>query len=284
MHLSLAVNAGERRVLVRCNDSSITLPVTPTTTAQDLLNSASVVMSEKIDPRIAVLVESFTQLGLERPIRRYEHIRDVLNSWDCDDQNVFFIMPHSQRPEGLLETKGVPKSRPKDSSFIVYHSQKPGKWNKRCVNLRADGQMTVTKKEGDSDATNICHLSDFDIYGPTHKQTKKIRSPKKICFAVKSQQKSTMFLDSAAMNFVHFISTSDWELGDKFYLAVQSWRSWYLVSKLGGKAQKSRKSQQMLSRPCNGRSQCLLPNPPPYQLGDVLATARLRSDSAEFKS
>jgi hypothetical protein len=228
-----AINAGERRILVRCNESSITLPVTPTTTAQDLLNSASVVMSEEIDPRTAVLVESFTQLGLERPIRRYEHVRDVLNSWDHDEQNVFFIMPHSESPEGLLDMKGVPKSKPKDTSFIVYHSQKPGKWNKRCVNLRADGQMTVSKKEGDSDATNICHLSDFDIYGPTHKQMKKIKSPKKVCFAIKSQQKSTMFLDSAAMNFVHFISTNDWELGDRFYFAIQSWRSWYLVSKLG---------------------------------------------------
>lgn len=261
-----AVNAGERRVLVRCNDSSIALPVTPTTTAQDLLNSASVVMSEKIDLRIAILVESFTQLGLERPIRRYEHIRDVLNSWDYDDQNVFFIMPHGERPEGLLEMKGVPKSRPKDTSFIVYHSQKPGKWNKRCVNLRADGQMTVTKKEGDSDATNICHLSDFDIYEPTHKQMKKIRSPKKICFAVKSQQKSTMFLDSAAMNFVHFISTSDWELGDKFYLAIQSWRSWYLVSKLG-------EGQKIQAKPANAIEAMQRPvtassaQSIPYQLG-----------------
>lgn len=261
-----AVNAGERRVLVKCNDSSIALPVTPTTRAQDLLNSASVVMSETIDPRTAVLVESFTQLGLERPIRRYEHIRDVLNSWDHDDQNVFVIMPHSERPEVLLEMKGVPKSRPNDTLFTVYHSQRPGKWNKRCVNLRADGQMTITKKEGDSDGTNICHLSDFDIYGPTHKQIKKIKSPKKICFAIKSQQKSAMFLDSAAMNFVHFVSTSDWELGDRLYLAVQSWRSWYLVSKLG-------EGQNIQAKPANAIEAMQRPGTAssaqsiPYQLG-----------------
>jgi hypothetical protein len=261
-----AVNAGERRVFVRYNNSSIALPVTPTTRAQDLLNSASVVMSETIDPKTAVLVESFTQLGLERPIRRYEHIRDVLNSWDHDEQNVFVITPHSDRPEGLLEMKGVPKFQPKDTSFIMYHSQKPGKWNKRCINLRTDGQMTVSKKEGDSDATNICHLSDFDIYGPTHKQMKKIKSPKKICFVIKSQQKSSMFLDSAAMNFVHFVCTSDWQVGDSFYLAIQSWRSWYLVNKLG-------EGQKMQAKPANAIEAMQRPGTSssgqsiPYQLG-----------------
>ena len=261
-----AVNAGDRRVLVRCNVASIALPVTPTTTAQDLLNSASVVMSESIDPRTAVLVESFTQLRLERPIRRYEHIRDVLNSWDNDEQNVFLIMPHSDRPEGLLEIKSVPKCKPTGASFVVHHSQKPGKWNKRHVNLREDGQMTISKKEGDSDTTNICHLSDFDIYGPTHKQMKRIKSPKKICFAIKSQQKSTMFLDSAAMNFVHFVSTNDWELADKFYLAVQSWRSWYLVSRLG-------EGQRIHAKPVNAIEAMQRPGTAssahsiPYQLG-----------------
>ena len=261
-----AVNAGERRVFVRCNNSSIALPVTPTTRAQDLLNSASVVMSETIDPKTAVLMESFTQIGLERPIRRYEHIRDVLNSWDHDEQNVFVITPHSDRPECLLETKGVPKSQPKDTSFIMYHSQKPGKWNKRSINLRTDGQMTVSRKEGDSDATNICHLSDFDIYGPTHKQLKKIKSPKKICFAIKSQQKSAMFLDSAVMNFVHFVCTSDWEAGDNFYLAIQSWRSWYLVNKLGEghKVQaKPANAIEAMQRPGTSSSGQSIP----YQLG-----------------
>lgn len=261
-----AVNAGDRRVLVRCNDASITLPVTPTTTAQDLLNSASVVMSESINPRTAVLVESFTQLSLERPIRRYEHIRDVLNSWDNDEQNVFFIMPHSDRPEGLLETKSVPKCKPSATSFVLHHSQKPGKWNKWFVNLREDGQMTISKKQADSVTTNICHLSDFDIYGPTHKQMKRIKSPKKICFAIKSQQKSTMFLDSAAMNFVHFVSTNDWELADRFYLAVQSWRSWYLVSKLG-------EGQRIHTKPVNAIEAMQRPGTAssaqsiPYQLG-----------------
>ena len=227
-----AVNAGERRVLVRCNKSSIALPVNPTTRAQDLLNSASLLMSETIDPETAVLIESFTQLGLERPIRRYEHIRDILNSWDNDGQNVFDVKTSSDRQEGLLKTNGVPKREPKDASFTIYYSQKPGTLNKHFIVLGENGHMTVSKKEGDRNATTI-HLSDFDIYSLTRKQMRKVKCPKKICFAVKSQQKSTMFLDTAALNFVHFVSTSDRELGDRFYLAIQSWRSWYLVNKFG---------------------------------------------------
>ena len=89
--------------------------------------------------------------------------------------------------------------------------------------------MLAAKKEG---LSNICHLSDFDIYVPTRRQmSKKVRPPKKICFAIKSQQKSSMFLSTE--NYVHFFCTNDTNLATRWYKAVQEWRSWYLVHILG---------------------------------------------------
>jgi hypothetical protein len=89
--------------------------------------------------------------------------------------------------------------------------------------------------------SSICHMSDFDIYIPTQRQlSKRIKPPKKWCFAVKSQQKSAIFLSTA--NFVHFFATNDKKLAAAWYSAVQGWRSWYLVNVMGKGHSKSDKT------------------------------------------
>lgn len=227
-----AVNAGERRVVIKYGESVISLPITPTTTPHGLLKSASASMSAIFDPHQCVLWESFTQLGLERPLRGYEHVRDVLNSWDYDAQNHLVVMAASANAlsNGDLDPKALPK-QPGGTSLYMYHSQRPGKWEKRWVSLKDDGQISISKRQDGSASSSLCHLSDFDIYKPNHRQMKKLKPPKKVCFAIKSQQKSIMFLDGA--NFVHFFATSDGPLTETWYSAIRTWRSWYLVNVLG---------------------------------------------------
>lgn len=226
-----AVNAGERRVEVRYEKSTITLPVTPTTTVRDVLNSASLVMSQPIDPRTSILIEAFDHLGLERPLRRYERIRDVMNSWDSDTQNYLLVLPESECAAAGLEQEDAPTEPPWKTVVQMYHSQKPGRWDKRWMTLKSDGQVTGSSKNNDLDATNAFHLSDFDIYMLTKRQMKRLRPPKKICFAIKSQQRSIVF--ESTENFVHFFCTNEKETADRWYNSVQAWRSYYLVNVLG---------------------------------------------------
>jgi hypothetical protein len=208
-------------------------------------------MTQNIVPSAAILMESYTQLGLERRIRRYEHVRDIMNSWDRDTQNALHLM-NSDSPnyDKDLEASSVPKEAPADFTVYMYHSQKPGKWNKRFITLLSSGQIFMSKKAGakmsDKDIITLCHLSDFDIYTPTAAQTRKtLKPPKKICYAVKSQQKTTMFLSTE--NFVHFFSTDDEPLAQKWYDAVQGWRSWYLVNRMGEGEKKRGKTVTELS-------------------------------------
>lgn len=281
-----AVNAGERRVDVMHDGFTINLPVTPTTTVRDLLNSASIVLSQPIDPRTAVLMESFGQLGLERPLRRYERVRDTMNSWDNDKQNHFVILKSSEVEAVGLELQDVPASQPPITMQYLYHSQKPGKWDKRWLVLREDGQVTASKKENDMNATNIFHLSDFDIYMPTRKQLKRLRPPKKICFAIKSQQKLQMF--ESTENFVHVFSTSEKSIADGWYNAVQSWRSWYLVNVLG-EGQKSPNPNASATQ--TGKGQTLPAGRPsvsrnrdsiPYQLGTFQSLLEISADDFKY--
>ncbi|RMZ76275.1 hypothetical protein DV737_g4917, partial [Chaetothyriales sp. CBS 132003] len=228
-----AINAVDRQVTVACGQSTIILPVTPTTTAKDILNHASELMTETIDARTAILLENFSQLRLERPLRRYERIRDVMNGWDNDTQNHLIIMSASECAAVGLEVADAPASKPDGVTVRMYHSSRPGHWAKTWVRLREDGQMCVSSKEsfGDGNSTNICHLSDFDLYTPTSKQRRAVRSPKKICFAVKSQEKSSAFLNG--QNFVHFFASNAQDVANEWYTAVWGWRSWYLADVLG---------------------------------------------------
>ncbi|KIW59431.1 hypothetical protein PV05_03880 [Exophiala xenobiotica] len=250
-----AINAGERRVRIQYKGSFITLPITPTTTCKDILRSAASCLSEHIDTRTAVLLESFSQLGLERPLRRYERIRDVMNSWANDDENCLCIVAQLECAAPGLHETDAPRQQPLGTTVQMYYSQRPGKWEKRWLRLKEDGQITISKNENGIDCTNICHLSDFDLYTPTPKQLKQLKPPRKMCFALKSQEKSSMFLDGA--NFVHFFSTKDQTTAGKWYHEVQSWRSWYLFHMIG-EGQQIREvpatGLRSANRPSTGRS------------------------------
>jgi hypothetical protein len=233
-----AANYGNRRVRVEYGRSFITLPVTPTTSALQLIRSASTIMSEAIDPRAAVLNEIFTETGVQRPLRMFEHIRDVMNSWADDEQHSLFIESTGQGVNNELYAAFTPKVRPSASAWWLYYSQKPGKWEKKWITLRSDGQITLAKNETGKDLSNICHLSDFDVYSPTPSGKKRIiRPPKKYCHSIKSQQKRSMFLTTA--NFLHIFCTNDRQVASDFFTKIQAWRSWYLVNVMGeGKASK----------------------------------------------
>ncbi|PYI05962.1 hypothetical protein BO78DRAFT_127040 [Aspergillus sclerotiicarbonarius CBS 121057] len=228
-----AVNARERRVVVQYRKTSLKICVTPSTSARDIVSAALAQMAAGVDPEKFILMESFAELGLERPLRRYEYVRDVMNSWTHDEQNTLIVVPAASLDAlTLLDGQNVSLGPPADVTFHMYYSQRPRKWDKRYVTLRSDGQVTVSKKENAQDSTNTCHVSDFDIYSPTASYlANNVKPPKKFCQAVKSQQKSNMFVSTE--NFVHFFSTNDRDIADGWYRAVQTWRSWYLVTRLG---------------------------------------------------
>ncbi|EKV11041.1 hypothetical protein PDIG_52940 [Penicillium digitatum PHI26] len=228
-----AVNAGKRNALVKYGDTSANLTVNPSTQVRDILLDATKHLSRDIDADRFILMESYSQVGLERPLRRYEHVREIMNSWSHDADNQFIVIPPSS-VDALtqLDAGHAPSEQPPPVTVHIYHSQRRRKWDKRYVTLRADGQVTISRKESAKEQTNICYLSDYDIYFPSARALNKdIKPPKKLCFAIKSQQKSSMFLSTE--NYLHFFSTSDKSVADKWYRAVQKWRSWYLVNKKG---------------------------------------------------
>lgn len=226
-----------KRVAVRCQSSTINLAVGLETNAVDILLMASTMMRHHINPASSVVVESYLMLGLERRIRRYERIRDVMNSWDKDHENSLLILacPASMSDHDL-DIDAVPNmdETPPGFTLHLYQSSRPGKWNKRWVTLLENGQMysakTADALPGDANSTQFCHMADFDIYSPKEAEIRhSVKPPKQFCYAIKSQQKSVLFPDED--NFVHFFSTDNEEVATQFYETVHRWRSWHLVAK-----------------------------------------------------
>ena len=232
-----AVNAGTRTVKVFFGEKSMQLPVTPTSTPVELLSSAKDLLEYGFDPNRYVLEESFSStLELERPLRQYERVRDVMNSWNSDEQNYFTIVSAAtQWDTASLKYANAPREPPDEFAVTVYHSQRPKTWDKRVLTLHTDGQVVIQKHIG-APATKLCHMSDFDVFQPNKKQMKHLKTPRKYCLVIKSLQKPAAFLDTG--NFVHFICTKDPDLIMEWYKAIHGWRSWYMVNALGlGKEQ-----------------------------------------------
>jgi len=206
------------------------------TTAVDILVASSDQAAQPINVKTSTLTELCAQFGLERRIRRYERIRDVLNSWDQDTQNTLIVSPDLPTSHSDLDLASVPYTDKPPSGFILplYHSQKHGKWSKRYITLFEGGQLLLSKKlqpgPSDKDVLNLCHLSDYDIYIPTETQKRKqLKPPKKYCYAIKSQQKAAVF--QSTDNYVHYFCTEDPDVGQEFHSGVHAWRSWYIVNR-----------------------------------------------------
>ncbi|KAK3499543.1 uncharacterized protein B0T23DRAFT_434759 [Neurospora hispaniola] len=232
-----AVNGADRRVTVRCKGVTVDLKVEVDTTTVDILLAYADKTGLPVNVNSSMVIEAYTPLGLERRLRRYERIRDVLNTWDQDMQNVLIIQTENDRSDENLDLASVPREQKIPTGFVLplQQSHRPGKWTKRYITLLENGQLVSSKKPhpklSDKDVLSICHLSDFDIYMPTEAQKRKeLRPPKKYCYAIKSQQKATIFL--SADNFVHYFSTEDAAVARQFSARVQAWRSWYLVNKV----------------------------------------------------
>ena len=216
---------------------TVDLKVDVDTTTVDIMLAYADQTGLPVNVNTSMVIEAYTPLGLERRLRRYERIRDVLNSWDQDMQNVLIIQTENDRSDENLDLTSVPREHKIPTGFVLplQHSHRPGKWTKRYITLLENGQLVSSKKPdaklSDKDILSICHLSDFDIYTPTEAQKRKeLRPPKKHCYAIKSQQKTTIFMSTD--NFVHYLSTEDAAVAHQFFARVQAWRSWYLVNKV----------------------------------------------------
>lgn len=227
----------------------MSIPVKTDTSTVDVLRQASEMMTNPINISASIVLESWAPHGLERRLRRYERINDVLDSWNHDAQSSLLIL-HSLGPtsDKDLDISSVPATEAPTPGLNVqlHHCTRPGRWHKRRITLFGDGLLIASKRIGagpsDRDSQRLCHLSTYDIYNLLSKLSSNIddgqrstrgtpmrnlKPPKRYVFALKSQQKPTIYTDNST--FVHFFCTEDRDVAQEFHDRIHAWRSWYMV-------------------------------------------------------
>lgn len=225
-------------------------------------------MKLPVAPAASNLHECCSPHGIERRLRRYERIQEVLNSWPQNTRNSLVIR-HACGPynDKDLDISFVPLSKtPSTVTLQLHHCSRPGKWHKRWVTLLCDGQILSSKKAdfspAEKDCQVLCDLSCYDMYTPMDEpailldegrfskspQLSPIQSlnpPKRWVLAVKSQERPTTALEN--INYVHFFCTDDLAIANKFQTSVHVWRSWYIVKTRGDALHKRDTGVEMTS-------------------------------------
>ncbi|KIP09664.1 hypothetical protein PHLGIDRAFT_11795 [Phlebiopsis gigantea 11061_1 CR5-6] len=135
--------------------------------------------------------------GMERPIRSFEVLADVCNSW-LADKTVNVLMAKKTPLAPKLSRAAIPSSSPVCGGF-VQHEYKRGKWQKRWLELR-EHSLWLSKRDNGKDQIQLCSLSNFDAYIVTRVS----KAPKAYIFAVKSTDNLSFFESTA--DYVHVFS------------------------------------------------------------------------------
>lgn len=130
-----------------------------------------------------MVFELCQDFGMERPLRNFEILSHVSNSWNKERTTNAFMVKRTPLASPLLS---IPVSLPRRTGYVEYESKK-GKWSKRWLELREHG-LWLSKRQGKDDEF-LCSLSGFDAYI----LTKPYKAPYSFTFAVKSTERITLF-------------------------------------------------------------------------------------------
>ncbi|CAG8459948.1 9510_t:CDS:10 [Diversispora eburnea] len=144
------------------------------------------------------LFEIIPDLALERPLRDWELVSKVIGTWELDKKNTLLLKKFAYR--NTLTLKNFNDIVPAMYGVLHLLETKKNKWQKRWFHIK-DGSLYHSKDLKGKDDTLLCSLANFDIYTVT-KPIKKC--PTKFQFAVKSQNKVTMFVNEN--DYVRFLS------------------------------------------------------------------------------
>lgn len=148
-----------------------------------------------------VVFDCSAQLGIERPLREYEMITDVVNV-RAHPQTDFFLIKRTELSP-YLSIRAVPASSPALAGYVYVQDRKK-KWNKRWLELR-DHALYHAKNERGKDETSICQISTFDVYLVDGSA---VKMPKANGFALRSQDPITMF-EKPDQDYIHYFCLTD---------------------------------------------------------------------------
>ncbi|KAI9189178.1 hypothetical protein H9P43_000606 [Blastocladiella emersonii ATCC 22665] len=192
------------------------------------------------------LFEEFHDLGLERPLRPWEPLGEVLRSWEPTTRNVLVLRRYAfhRAPEFALMGPAAP------FCHTLHLESRPGHYKKRAVDLRlgaeavayrgtgaefaAPGTLTSAIEWSQTSAEDVasvfagrpgsskpmaplCSLAHFDVYTITAKRK---RQPTAFGIALKNSARMGLFLEQS--DHVHYLYADNPDLHRAWVLALRA--------------------------------------------------------------
>lgn len=168
-----------------------------------------------------VLYDVCADLGIERPMREYELISEVI-ALRSNAQSDYFVMKKTELAP-YLSLKNIPNSSAAVAGWIYYQDNHRNKWNKRWLELR-ENCLYIAKTEKGKDESLLCSLSSFDLYLT---DSNRFKAPKLHSFALRSQDSINMF-ESPEVDYAHYFATSDAGAARHWITAILNARTFVL--------------------------------------------------------
>ncbi|TFY78966.1 hypothetical protein EWM64_g5045, partial [Hericium alpestre] len=203
-HMSKSQVVWQQRVFVGDMQRFNMVEIGPTTTSKEVIEmlDGQAQLAQWVGAGGWMLYEVAQDFGMERPIRNFEVVADIVNSWD-KDRTVNMLVARKTALASLLHSSAMPASSPVHQGYVEWESKR-GKWNKRWLELK-EHSLWLSKRDNGKDSTFLCSLSNFDAYQVTRPH----KAPKSFVFAVKSTDNLTFFENAA--DYVHIFSCLDKE-------------------------------------------------------------------------
>ncbi|GJE99833.1 PH domain-containing protein [Phanerochaete sordida] len=211
--------AWQQRVFVNNLQRFHQVEITAASTARDVLEALQ--GQNALDNGAAsgwMMWEVSQDFGMERPIRSFEVLSDVTNSW-VTDKTVNFLMAKKTLLAPKLSRAAIPSSSPVCGGFVQWE-YKRGKWQKRWLELR-EHSLWLSKRDTGKDQVQLCSLNNFDAYVVTRVS----KAPKSYIFAVKSTDNISFF--ESTSDYVHIFSCDQKE-GENWVEKILIARSYIL--------------------------------------------------------
>lgn len=159
-------------------------------TARDLVRALMRADVMPLDSRIGgwAIFDVSPEFGIERPLREYERVNDVIESQFNPALDHFTVRRSDLAP--YLSIQALPKTSPALAGWLyVQETVRKKGWNKRWVELR-DQALFQAKSEKGREEVKMCDLSIYDVFIPIEGEPWIAKAPKKNAFALKCLTKT----------------------------------------------------------------------------------------------
>ncbi|KNC98828.1 uncharacterized protein SPPG_05804 [Spizellomyces punctatus DAOM BR117] len=164
------------------------------------------------------LFELCNDLGIERPLRDWEIVTDVISAWDAGTSiNAIVMKKYGYRD--TVSPKAVAGKYPRVQGWM-HMEVKPGKWQRKFFVLR-EASIYYYKDANQSGSESLfCGLGNYDVYTLSQRRKK---TPTQFCFALRSTNSISYFENKK--DYVRYLCVEKQERLYDWVLAIRLARS-----------------------------------------------------------